>query len=126
VADRRIRRAEDLHRAEHRPLRASRAERGGPLSDGLGERLANALLMRDQALIALVDVRRAHAPQPSAGEKALEPTDHELRHVLPVLLKQVLAVDVDVEARLVRQRAELALDVVRHALLDDEHAALAP
>ena len=40
--------------------------------------------------------------------------------------RQLLALDLDAEPRLVGERLQLALDVVRHALFDDEARAACP
>src|SRR2546430_6075664 len=50
--------------------------------------------------------------------------DDEVRHVLAVRREKLLALDLDGKPRLVRERLQLALDVVRHPFFDDEDALL--
>ncbi len=125
VADLGLALAEDLHRAEERPLGTARAERRWALGHRLGQHRGDALLVLDEPPVALGDRGAGHAARGGAREELREPAHDEARDVLAVRRQEVLAVDLDVEARLVRERLQLALDVVRHPLLDHEDAALA-
>ena len=125
VADRGLVGAQDLHGAEHRPLRAPRAERRRALGDRTRQDLADTLLMAGQPSIALLDERGAERSWLGRGQEAREAADDELGHVLAVGRQHVLAVDLDVEPGVVGQRFQLLLDVIRHPLFDHEHVTLA-
>ena len=125
VADLRLALAEDLHRAKHRPLGAARAERRRALGDRLRQHGTDRLPMRVERVMPRVDRRRRLRREPRLDEEAPEPADDELRDVLAVRREHVLAVDLDVELRVVGERSQLALDVVRHPLLDHEETPLA-
>src|SRR5215510_147474 len=116
---------QDLHGAEHRPLRAPRAERRRALGDRTRQDRADTLLMTGQPSIALLDERGAEHSWLGRGQEAREAADDELGHVLAVGRQHVLAVDLDAEPRVVGQRFQLLLDIIRHPLFDHEHVTLA-
>jgi hypothetical protein len=105
----------DLERAEHRPLRAARAERGWAFGQGRPQDLARAPGVGGESGAPRLRLRT---------KEAREGAQHDLGHVLPLHRDQVLAVDADAEPPLVGQRLQLLLDEGRHALLDHEHALL--
>ena len=119
-------RLEDLHRGEHGPLGTPGAERRRALRHRLRQHGRDPFLVLDEAVIALGDRRRDHRAEWGGLEELREAAHHEPRDVLAVGREEILAVDVDIQARLVRERLELALDEVRHTLLDHEDLALAP
>ena len=84
VADLRLALAEDLHRAEHRPLGAARAERRRALGDRLRQHGTDRLPMRVERVMPRVDRRRRLRREPRLDEEAPEPADDELRDVLAV------------------------------------------
>ena len=99
---------------------------GGRLATGSRQRGPHPRLVRGERRDTAPRSRRATGDWSGAEvRKRAQAADDEVRDVLAVGREQLLAVDLHVEPRLVGERLQLALDVVRHPLLDHEHAALA-
>ena len=82
--------------------------------------------MRGERRIAVLDRGDRLGRRIRRDEKFAQAADDQGRHVFAVRREHLLALDLDVELRVVRERLQVALDVVRHPLLDHEHARLAP
>ena len=105
----------DLEGAEHRTLRATRAEGGRPRGKG-----------RLQEVLPTADV--AHeggaAPLGITTEEAREGGQHHFRHVLALGGYRVFAFDAHAERAVVGESLELLLDEVGHALFEHRDPTL--